>query len=211
MPVLPLRYARRFTSCWWVLLPHQCSYDAESHACPLKTTARACSSFKASLYDVLRISPNATQAQIKHAYYKQSMKHHPDLHSGSVEAAEKFRSISEAYEVLGDETKRKSYDLKFHGIGPEPTVASGKAPNPLYRMKRRRGNTHFNFDAWEQAHYGDATDAGASHWWRTQTPEEVRRAQQRYWQDAERDFHAQQEYERQETRNMKEHHEFIAR
>lgn len=52
-------------------------------------------------YDHLGISPGATQGEIKAAYYKLSKIYHPDTNEGSKEAAEKFRTISEAYEVNG--------------------------------------------------------------------------------------------------------------
>jgi DnaJ-class molecular chaperone len=50
-------------------------------------------------YDHLGINPGATQGEIKAAYYKLSKVYHPDTNEGSKEAAEKFRTISEAYEV----------------------------------------------------------------------------------------------------------------
>lgn len=51
---------------------------------------------KQNLYSVLGLTPKATQSDIKKAYYKLSMQHHPDKNKGSAEAVEKFREISEA-------------------------------------------------------------------------------------------------------------------
>lgn len=63
-----------------------------------------------SHYDSLRITPKATQAEVKSAYYKLSMQYHPDRNEGSVAASEQFRDISTAYEVLGNVKLRKLYD-----------------------------------------------------------------------------------------------------
>jgi len=60
-----------------------------------------------SYYDTLGIDENATQDVIKKTYRKLAKKHHPDTDSGN---ADKFKEISEAYEHLGDELKRKKYD-----------------------------------------------------------------------------------------------------
>ena len=60
-----------------------------------------------SYYDILEIEENATQDAIKKAYRKLAKKHHPDKDSGN---ADKFKEISEAYEHLGNELKRKKYD-----------------------------------------------------------------------------------------------------
>ena len=61
-------------------------------------------------YQELGISKNANQEEIKKAYRKQALKYHPDKNPGSKEAEAKFKKISEAYEALSDENKRKIYD-----------------------------------------------------------------------------------------------------
>jgi DnaJ-class molecular chaperone len=60
-------------------------------------------------YDILNINKNASQDEIKKAYYKLALKYHPDKNK-DIDAEEKFKEISQAYEVLSDENKRKSYD-----------------------------------------------------------------------------------------------------
>jgi molecular chaperone DnaJ len=61
-------------------------------------------------YAVLGVSASATQDEIKKQYRKLAAKHHPDRNQGDAKAADRFKEISEAYQVLGDEEKRKQYD-----------------------------------------------------------------------------------------------------
>lgn len=64
-------------------------------------------------YETLGVSKTATQDEIKQAYRTLVKKYHPDLHPGDKEAAEKFKEINEANEVLSDEKKRKEYDFSL--------------------------------------------------------------------------------------------------
>lgn len=61
-------------------------------------------------YQALGVDKKASQDEIKKAYRKLAVKYHPDKNPGSKTAEEKFKEISEAYEVLGDAEKRKQYD-----------------------------------------------------------------------------------------------------
>ncbi len=63
-----------------------------------------------NLYEVLGVSKTASSEDIKKAYRKSARKWHPDINPGSKEAEEKFKLISNAYDVLGNEKKRKLYD-----------------------------------------------------------------------------------------------------
>lgn len=60
------------------------------------------------LYKILAVDKNSSQEEIKKAYRKASMKHHPDRGGN----AEEFKKISRAYEILGDEIKKNDYDMK---------------------------------------------------------------------------------------------------
>ncbi|MCC0646998.1 molecular chaperone DnaJ [Clostridioides sp. ZZV15-6598] len=71
-------------------------------------------STKRDYYEVLGISKGAEAQEIKKAYRKLAMKYHPDRNPGDKEAEEKFKEINEAYEVLSDDTKRKTYDQFGH-------------------------------------------------------------------------------------------------
>ena len=61
-------------------------------------------------YEILGVSKDASQDDIKKAYRKLARQYHPDLHPNDQAAAEKFKEINEANEVLSDEKKRKNYD-----------------------------------------------------------------------------------------------------
>lgn len=62
------------------------------------------------LYDILGVSPECTEAELKKAYKLGALKHHPDKNRSNPAAAEKFKEISHAYEVLSDPQKRRIYD-----------------------------------------------------------------------------------------------------
>ena len=58
-------------------------------------------------YKILGVDKNATQDEIKKAYRKLAKKYHPDVNKNNKEAERKFKEVNEAYEVLGDEEKKK--------------------------------------------------------------------------------------------------------
>jgi molecular chaperone DnaJ len=66
--------------------------------------------FEKDYYRVLGVPKNASAAEIKKAYRKLAQQHHPDANPGNGQAEERFKEISAAYDVLGDDDKRKQYD-----------------------------------------------------------------------------------------------------
>jgi DnaJ-class molecular chaperone len=81
-----------------------------------------------SYYKILGIEENASQDEVKKAYRKLSLIHHPDKNKNSLDSVAKFHKINEAYETLSDPEKRKMYDLSNN--------------NPLFKMMG--GNVNIN-------------------------------------------------------------------
>jgi molecular chaperone DnaJ len=81
---------------------------------------------KRDYYDVLGVPKNASDDDIKKAYRKLAMKHHPDRNQGddAKKAEEKFKEAKEAYEMLSDPQKRAAYDQYGHA-GVDPNMAGG--------------------------------------------------------------------------------------
>jgi DnaJ-class molecular chaperone len=69
---------------------------------------------KRDYYEVLGLGRDASENDIKKAYRKLALQHHPDRNPGSKEAEEKFKEATEAYEVLKDPDKRGRYDQLGH-------------------------------------------------------------------------------------------------
>ncbi len=69
---------------------------------------------KRDYYEVLGVSRNASEDEIKKSYRRLAMKHHPDRNSNDKAAEEQFKEIKEAYEILSDSRKRAAYDQFGH-------------------------------------------------------------------------------------------------
>lgn len=119
---------------------------------------------KTTYYDVLNVSPSATQSQIKTAYYKQSFIYHPDRNAGSQEATQRFSEISQAYTVLRNVNKRRKYDqgiLNQFNAGRQSTKETTSRFTGYQRQQKARyfyqpdGRPIYDFDAYYQAHYGE--------------------------------------------------------
>ncbi|XP_014243466.1 dnaJ homolog subfamily C member 30-like [Cimex lectularius] len=105
-------------------------------------------------YEVLEVSTQATQAQIKAAYYRLSLIYHPDRNEGN---SAKFHAITAAYEVLGNYNSRKLYDRGLTTIYEGTADASAKSEpfKDKYRMPTASGRTVvYDYDEWTRAHYG---------------------------------------------------------
>jgi molecular chaperone DnaJ len=79
---------------------------------------------KRDYYEVLGLARNASEADIKKAYRRLAMKHHPDRNPDDKSAEAKFKEANEAYEILADAQKRAAYD-QFGHAGVDPSMAAG--------------------------------------------------------------------------------------
>jgi molecular chaperone DnaJ len=105
-------------------------------------------------YGVLGVASSATQDEIKKAYRRLAKRYHPDANQNDPKAADRFKEISEAYQVIGDAEKRKQYDdmrrlgaFGFGGGAPPGGAGARRGPPPGGpRPGADQGATGFNFD-----------------------------------------------------------------
>src|ERR1019366_437944 len=69
---------------------------------------------KADFYEVLQVSRDASDQELKASYRRLAMQYHPDRNPNNPEAEERFKACSEAYQVLSDAEKRAAYDRYGH-------------------------------------------------------------------------------------------------
>lgn len=108
------------------------------------------------LYQVLGVGKKASVKEIKKAYRKLAAKYHPDKTNGDKESEKKFKEISAAYEVLGNEEKRQKYDefgFNWEHIAQNGGPGSG---SPRYQQGGSR-------DGWQNA-YWQSNDGGQGQW-----------------------------------------------
>ena len=110
-------------------------------------------------YAILGVPKNAAQKDVKSAYRKLARKWHPDANpQNPKEAEEKFKEISEAYEVLSDPEKRKTYDTLGNDWQQRAREAAGRQ-GYQYEYQSPPGGVHFDF--------GDVGDGGFSEFFQT--------------------------------------------
>ncbi|MCC6809677.1 MAG: DnaJ domain-containing protein [Deltaproteobacteria bacterium] len=90
-------------------------------------------------YSVLGVSRTATADEIKKAYRKLAKKHHPDVNPGDKQAEEKFKEVSAAFEIVGDEKRRKLFDE----FGPD-ALRTGFDPERARQYQRWSSGQGFN-------------------------------------------------------------------
>src|ERR1700690_4546098 len=91
-------------------------------------------------YQTLGVGKEASQDDIKKAYRKLARKYHPDLNPGDKASENKFKELTEAYEVLNDEKKRAEYDQ----FGKTP-FGTGGAGGPGFDYRAYTSGDHFDF------------------------------------------------------------------
>nr|XP_061797509.1 uncharacterized protein LOC133588871 [Nerophis lumbriciformis] len=148
---------------------------------------------RTAYYDILKVSPNATQSQIKTAYYKQSFIFHPDKNPGNAESVLRFSEISEAYTVLGNKSLRRKYDrgilstMDVHGAGKPPSKDTQSRPTQQQQQTTSRrfsqtgGRPMYDFDAFYQAHYGQQLQREREMRARKEREVEARKEKLRKW------------------------------
>ncbi len=80
---------------------------------------------KQDYYEILGVSKTAEEREIKKAYKRLAMKHHPDRNQGDKESESKFKEIKEAYEILTDAQKRAAYDQYGHAAFEQGGMGGG--------------------------------------------------------------------------------------
>lgn len=99
-------------------------------------------------YQVLGVSKNASKDELKSAYRKLAVQHHPDKNQGNKESEKKFKEVSEAYEILKDDQKRAAYDQYGHAAFSQ---GGGGGGGPF-------GGGHQGFDGFDFSGAGGFSD-----------------------------------------------------
>lgn len=109
-----------------------------------------------NFYEVLWINKTSTLEDVKKAYRKKAMEYHPDRNKGNKQAEIKFKEISEAYEILSDDKKRKNYDMFWS--------SSNTTWNPFSQWNRSQSYSSGWIDL-EDLFSSYGWTAGKSGWW----------------------------------------------
>lgn len=115
-------------------------------------------------YDILGVAKDAGQEEIKRAYRKLAVKHHPDRNPDDAEAENRFKELNEAYTALSDPEKRKVYDTygRDGGIPPQGPFAGGGAPGGGRTVYTRVGPEEFaDFSDFFQSLFGGGFQTGS--------------------------------------------------
>ena len=99
---------------------------------------------KENYYETLKVSPQATQAEIKQAYRRLAKQFHPDTQKETADS-DRIVEINAAYEVLGDPTRRQSYDRQISG---NSAVASATAPKPPQKRRQAAPDIDAQIQLW---------------------------------------------------------------
>jgi DnaJ-class molecular chaperone len=105
-------------------------------------------------YDILGVSQDASQDEIRKSFRNLALKYHPDKNRNSEESRQKFMKIIEAYEVLSDERARKNYDSSndLQKRGPRPRWTPPADFGTVYsygEIKRRYRPTNIEGGMWD--------------------------------------------------------------
>src|ERR1700753_2820967 len=88
---------------------------------------------KRCYYEVLTVTREATSDELRKAYKREALKHHPDRNPGDATAEAKFKEVTEAYQVLTDDQKRRIYDQFGHaGLDGSMGGAGGEGMGDVF-------------------------------------------------------------------------------
>ncbi len=105
---------------------------------------------KVDFYEVLQVSRDANDQELKTSYRKLAMQYHPDRNPNNPEAEEKFKECSEAYPVLSDPEKRAAYDRYGHAAFQGGAGPAGGSP---FRRGAGSGG-HLRRSVWRDVQHG---------------------------------------------------------
>lgn len=118
-----------------------------------------------SYYDVLKVSPRASKAEIRSAYRRLARRLHPDSNRGSVDTVREFRKIAQAYEVLGDPQRRAEYDHERLKVEFNQTGSLFKSDNSHAQRIRRMVYEKRYKEIVNRMHADERTEAAAVGKW----------------------------------------------
>src|SRR5215212_4596238 len=116
---------------------------------------------KEDYYKVLGVKRDAKPEEIKKAYRKMARKHHPDVNPGDKSAEERFKKITEAYDVLSDPKKRKVYD-RFGQYSDNLADAAARGASPGGAGGRTPPGFDFEGFDWGSASSSTSSGGGSS-------------------------------------------------
>ncbi len=118
---------------------------------------------KRDYYEVLEVSKGASKEEIKKAYRKQAIAHHPDKNPDDKQAEERFKEAAEAYEVLSDDQKRARYDQYGHaGLGGNGGGGAHMNMEDIFSHFGDVFGGHFNFGGRQGGGGGRSVSKGAN-------------------------------------------------
>jgi DnaJ-class molecular chaperone len=138
-------------------------------------------------YEILQVPSSASSLEIKKAYRKLALKHHPDRNQGSAESKEQFQLIGQAYECLGDAQERADYDAVLRGERPSSSSTVVDSNSYAYQGHGRpfdpfqQFNHLFRTDPFFQEAFQDLDEEFAKRFTQNDNNNNAKKAQKESW------------------------------